>query len=101
MISIYFALSPLDERHQLDEGDVVDERDVHRLYVLHRRAAKATPLLLADGWTVWFTEAGLEADHPDVGTRVEAEARLIGLGIPVAWVEVLGTVTDAEDGSAN
>jgi hypothetical protein len=49
MTSVYLALTPLHERHQLEEGDPVDERDVRRLSALHRRAAIATPLLLADG----------------------------------------------------
>jgi hypothetical protein len=87
-INVYFPLSPFDERHQLEEGDCVDERDVRRLYVFHRRAAKAIPKLLADGWVVWYSGYGFEADSRELKTQEEAETRLAILGIPLAWVEV-------------
>lgn len=88
MMTVLLPLTPAREEHQLEYGDVVGVRDVRRLAALHRRAARATPLLLADGWDVWFVGAGLEADHPDVATREEAEGRLAVLGIPLGWVEV-------------
>jgi len=83
---IYFPLKPYSMRKQLEDGDMVEVRDVRRLLILHQRAAKATPLLLGDGWGVWFTGFGLEADHPDLVTREKMKERLAVLGIPVKWV---------------
>ena len=76
----YFPLKPFPMRLQF-EDDLVTEQDLRRLYVLRRRAFRATPILQADGWDVWFTGHGLTAEHPDLTTRAEAEARLSQLGL--------------------
>ena len=88
--SVYFPLSPLRGRDQRHDGDLISNRDMKRRMILLRRAQKATRLLLADGWTVWFAVYAIEADHPDVETQADAEARFAILGLPRCWAVLFG-----------
>jgi hypothetical protein len=90
--NICLPIWPLNERQQLEYGDLVSERDVRRLLTLHQRAAVATPLLLKDGWTLWYVRYAIQAEHPKVATWEEVRARLAILGIPLDWVERLGSL---------
>lgn len=90
MPSILVPLWPLDERHQLEYGDSVNEKDMRRLLRYHRRAAAVLPRLIADGWEFSFVRSALQGDHEDVRTVEEARARLASIGLPVGWVQIIG-----------
>ena len=95
-VQIILPLWPFDERHQLEDGDLVGEKDMRRLLRYYRRAAAVLPRLLADGWEMWYTRCGLWGDHEDVATCEEARERLAVLGIPPGWVETFGGIPKSE-----
>jgi hypothetical protein len=41
----------------------------------------------------------LEAAHPDVETGVETEARLMRIGVPLAWVQVFSRESAGDVGA--
>lgn len=100
-LHILLPLSPIDERQQLEYGDLVNEKDMRRLLRYHRRAAAVLPRLLADGWEFSFVRFALWGEHEDVETGEEARVRLAILGVPLGWVEICGgRPSNKQDGGA-
>ena len=92
MPSIFVPLWPFDERHQLEYGDPVGEKDVRRLLRFYRRAAAVVPRLIADGWELCFVRCAVQGEHEDAKSVEEIRARLAALDIPSGWVEISGGV---------
>ena len=80
-VTVFIPLRPFSDRLALVEGGSASRRKLLRHVALYHKAAEFVPVLERDGWGVWFDGVSVAADHPDVGTRADAEARLTALGI--------------------